>query len=61
MKRKAVQIGQHYLSVEGGYFGGPGPEWEVVSVTELNDGVGIVRLTGRKLMIRSAQDSHAAS
>ncbi len=39
MKREAVQVGQHYLSVEGGYFGGPGPEWEVVSVTELSDGV----------------------
>ncbi len=39
MKREAVQVGQHYLSVEGGYFGGPGPEWEVVSVTELRDGV----------------------
>ncbi len=39
MKREAVQVGQHYLSVEGGYFGGPGPEWEVVSVAELNDGV----------------------
>ncbi len=39
MKREAVQVGQHYLSVEGGYFGGRGPEWEVVSVTELNDGV----------------------
>ncbi len=39
MKREAVQVGQHYLSVEGGYFGGPGPEWEVVSVVELNDGV----------------------
>ncbi len=39
MKREAVQVGQHYLSVEGGYFGGPGPELKVVSVTELNDGV----------------------
>ncbi len=39
MKREAVRVGQHYLSVEGGYFGGRGPEWEVVSVTEPNDGV----------------------
>ncbi len=39
MKREAVQVGQHYLSVEGGYFDGRGPEWTVVSVTELNDGV----------------------
>ena len=44
MKREAVQVGQHYLSVEGGYFGGPGPEWEVVSLTELNDGVTCARL-----------------
>ena len=39
MKREAVRVGQHYLSVEGGYFGGSGPEWTVVSVSELNDGV----------------------
>ncbi len=39
MKREAVQVGQHYHSAEGGYFGGPGPVWEVVSVAELNDGV----------------------
>ena len=44
MKREAVQIGQHYLPVEGGYFGGPGPEWKVVSVAELNDGVTCARL-----------------
>ena len=44
MKREAVQIGQHYHSAEGGYFGGPGPEWEVVSVAELNDGVTCARL-----------------
>ena len=44
MKREAVQVGQHYLSVEGGYFGGPGPEWEVVSIAELNDGVTCARL-----------------
>ena len=44
MKPEAVQVGQHYLSVEGGYFGGPGPEWEVVSVAELNDGVTCARL-----------------
>jgi hypothetical protein len=44
MKREAVQIGQHYLSAEAGYLGGPGPEWEVVSVTELNDGVTCARL-----------------
>ncbi len=44
MKREAVQIGQHYHSAESGYFGGPGPEWEVVSVTELNDGVTCARL-----------------
>ncbi len=44
MKREAVQVGQHYLSVEGGYFGGPGPEWEVVSLTSLNDGVACARL-----------------
>ncbi len=44
MKREAVQIGQHYLSVEGGYFGGRGPEWTVVLVTELNDGVTCARL-----------------
>ncbi len=44
MKPRAVQTGQHYLSAEGGYFGGPGPEWEVVSVTELNDGVTCARL-----------------
>ena len=44
MKRVAVQVGQHYLSVEGGYFGGPGPEWEVVSVVELNVGVTCARL-----------------
>ena len=44
MKREAVQTGQHYHSAEGGYFGGPGPEWEVVSVTELNDGVTCARL-----------------
>ncbi len=39
MKREAVQIGQHYFSAEGGYMGSPGPEWDVVSVAELNDGV----------------------
>ena len=39
MKREAVQIGQHYFSAEGGYMGSPGPEWEVVAVTELSDGV----------------------
>ncbi len=44
MKREPVQIGQHYHSAEGGYFGGPGPEWEVVSVRELNDGVTCARL-----------------
>ncbi len=44
MKREAVQIGQHYHSAEGGYFGGPGPEWEVVSIAELNDGVTCARL-----------------
>ncbi len=44
MKREAVQVGQHYLSVEGGYFGGPGPEWEVVSLTELIDGVTCAKL-----------------
>ena len=44
MKREAVQIGQHYHSAEGGYFGGPGPKWEVVSVAELNDGVTCARL-----------------
>ena len=44
MKREAVQVGQHYHSTEGGYFGGPGPEWEVVSVAELNDGVTCARL-----------------
>ncbi len=44
MKREAVQVGQHYLSVEGGYYGGPGPQWEVVSLTELNDGVTCARL-----------------
>ena len=44
MKREAVQIGQHYFSAEGGYLGSPGPEWEVLSVTELNDGVTCARL-----------------
>ena len=44
MKREPVQIGQHYHSAEGGYFGGPGPEWEVESVAELNDGVTCARL-----------------
>ncbi len=44
MKREAVQVGHHYFSVEGGYFGGPGPVWEVVSVAELNDGVTCARL-----------------
>ncbi len=44
MRREAVQVGQHYLPVKGGYFGGPGPEWEVVSVAELNDGVTCARL-----------------
>ncbi len=44
MKREAVQVGQHYLSVEGDYMGSPGPEWEVVSVTELNDGVTCAKL-----------------
>ena len=44
MKREAVQIGQHYLSAEAAYLGGPGPEWEVVSVAELNDGVTCARL-----------------
>ncbi len=44
MKREVVQIGQHYHSAEGGYFGGPGPVWEVVSVAELNDGVTCARL-----------------
>ncbi len=44
MKQEAVQIGQHYFSAEGGYLGSPGPEWEVVSVTELNDGVTCARL-----------------
>ena len=44
MKREAVRIGQHYSSAKGGYLGSPGPEWEVVSVTELNDGVTCARL-----------------
>ena len=44
MKREAVHIGQHYFSAEVGYLGSPGPEWEVVSVTELNDGVTCARL-----------------
>ncbi len=44
MKREAVQIGQHYFPAEGGYLGSPGPEWEVVSVAELNDGVTCARL-----------------
>ncbi len=44
MKREAVQIGQHYFSAEGGYLGSPGPEWKVVSVTELNDGVTCAKL-----------------
>ncbi len=44
MKREAVQIGQHYFSAEGGYLGSPGPEWKVVSVTELIDGVTCARL-----------------
>ena len=44
MKREAVQVGQHYFSAEGGYMGSPGPEWEVVSLTELNDGVMCARL-----------------
>ena len=44
MKREAVQIGQHYFSAAGGYMGSPGPEWEVVSVTELNDGVRCAKL-----------------
>jgi len=44
MKREAVQIGQHYHSAEAGYLGSPGPEWKVVSVTELNDGVTCARL-----------------
>jgi len=44
MKRESVQIGQHYFSAEGGYMGSPGPEWEVVSLTELNDGVMCARL-----------------
>ncbi len=44
MKREAVQIGQHYFSAAGGYMGSPGPEWEVVSVTELNDGVTCAKL-----------------
>ena len=45
MKREAVQIGQHYFSADGGYMGSPGPEWEVVSVTDLNDGVTCANLT----------------
>ena len=44
MRRTAVQVGQHYLSAEAGYLGAPGPEWEVVSVTVLNDGVTCARL-----------------
>ncbi len=44
MKREAVQIGQHYFSAAGGYMVSPGPEWEVVSVTELNDGVTCAKL-----------------
>ncbi len=44
MKREAVQIGQHYFSAAGGYMGSPGPEWEVVSVAELNDGVRCAKL-----------------
>ncbi len=44
MKREAVQIGQHYFSAAAGYMGSPGPEWEVVSVTELNDGVRCAKL-----------------
>ncbi len=44
MKREAVQIEQHYFSATGGYMGSHGPEWEVVSVTELNDGVTCARL-----------------
>ncbi len=44
MKQEAVQIGQHYLPAGGGYMGSLGPEWEVVSVTELNDGVPCARL-----------------
>ena len=44
MKRETVQIGQHYFSAAGGYMGSHGPEWEVVSVTNLIDGVTCARL-----------------
>ncbi len=44
MKREVVQIGQHYFSAMGGYMGSPGPEWEVGSVTELNDVVMCAKL-----------------
>ena len=44
MFREAVQVGQRYFSAESGFMGSPGPEWEVVSVTVLNDGVTCARL-----------------
>ena len=38
MNQEAVRPGQLYRSTEGGLFGGPGPNWEVVSVAERYDG-----------------------
>ena len=39
MAQKSVGVGQLYRSTEGGLFGGPGPEWQVVSVARRHDGV----------------------
>lgn len=45
MNEESVQIGQHYLSAKSGYLGSSGPEWEVVSVSKLSDGVTYAGLT----------------
>ena len=39
MNQGAVRVGQLYRSTEGGLFGGPGPEWQVVAVARRTDGL----------------------
>lgn len=39
MNQGAVRAGQLYRSAKVGCFGGPGPEWRVVSVARRTDGL----------------------
>lgn len=39
MNQGTVRPGQVYRSIESGLFGARGPEWQVVSVAQRNDGL----------------------